>query len=472
MKLSQYTIARAAGLASMAFAAAGCNDGPIAPDRAPEASAAVSIAGRVDRYIVLMKEGKAGAGDVSASALRADAASLGGRIERSHSEIGALQIRGLTPAAAARLASRPDVEAVAQDRTIRWLPPRDQRVRAIQRFPSTASQRGAFFFDRFQWNIRKIKAPPAWNVTPQGQGVTACILDTGVDPRHIDLAGKLDLDLGASFVANERADRDFNGHGTYMAGIATSNGLGIASVAPEARLCSVKVLDRTGSGTFGDVAAGIMYVGTAGQVDGGARVTVANMSLGALLPTDDREIQTLIRLMQRAVNFSTNKGVLFVASAGNQAANLNDPGITHIPSGLDNVLSVGATGPIGQRRFDRIASYSNVGREGTDVFAPGGEFAFSASVLEDLIIGVCSASIRLAGFEDCAEGDVYFLSAGTSQAAAHVTGEAAVIESERPGNQTPAQLTACIQNGADALPNPLLTANGRINVLRGQACGS
>ena len=74
------------------------------------------------------------------------------------------------------------------------------------------------------------------------------------------------------------------------------------------------------------------------------------------------------------------------------------------------------------------------------------------------------------GFEDCIDRLGYILIAGTSPAAAHVSGEAAVIQSEFAGHQTPAQLTACILNTADPLPSPVLTAEGRINVLRGQAC--
>ncbi|MEO6055469.1 MAG: S8 family serine peptidase, partial [Gemmatimonadales bacterium] len=332
-----------------------------------------------------------------------------------------------------------------------------------------SNQRTAAFFDE-QWNIRRIKAPQAWNASNQGRGVTVCILDTGVDPRHIDMAGKLDLSLSTSFVATERADRDFDLHGTAMASIVTTNGIGIASVAPDTRVCSVKVLDRTGSGTFGDVTAGIMYVGTAGAIDGGARVSVANMSLGALLPANDPDVKALARAMQRAVNFSTKRGVLFVASAGNEASNLNDPSLIHLPSSLDNVLSVGATGPIGQKRFDHLASYSNVGRAGVDVFAPGGEFVFPQNVLDDLILAACSSSTRVPGFEDCAGGRSFLFLAGTSPAAAHVSGEAAVIQAELPGVQTPAQLTACILQTADPLPRPSLSASGRINVFAGQAC--
>jgi subtilisin family serine protease len=78
----------------------------------------------------------------------------------------------------------------------------------------------------------------------------------------------------------------------------------------------------------------------------------------------------------------------------------------------------------------------------------------------------------VAGFEACSGGRSYIFLDGTSPSAAHVSGEAAVIEAELPGDQTPAQLTACILETADPLPDPALSANGRINVLAGQACGA
>jgi subtilisin len=250
-----------------------------------------------------------------------------------------------------------------------------------------------------------------------------------------------------------------------MASIVTTNGLGIGSVAPNARVCAVKVLGRSGSGNFGDVIAGLMYVGEQG-------VDVANLSLGVLVPADDPDVKALARALQRAINFATNHGVLVVAASGNDGFNLNNTNFINLPSSLDNVLSVGATGPIGQKQFDHLASYSNIGRTGVDVFAPGGEDAFPANVLDDFILAACSPSTREEGFEACATPTHYLFLDGTSPAAAHVSGEAAVIEAELPGDQSPARLTECILETADPLPNPALSANGRINVLAGQACGA
>ena len=473
MKRLQVFIPGALALAGAACLVAACGEDSVAPDpsqaQAAPSAAVASAATPIDRYIVLLKSAQPDR--ITASAVQTDLARLGGRIERAHSEIGVLQVRGLTRAAAAELAKRPDVEAVAQDRKLQWIPPGEQAVFG-RKVATQTNQRDAEFFRHFQWNLKRIKAPQAWDVSRQGRSTAVCILDTGVDPRQIDLAGKLNLEISASFVGTERADRDLFFHGTAMASVVATNGIALASVAPDAKLCSVKVLDRTGFGTFGDVAAGIMYVGDVGRTDPTTRVTVANMSLNALVPRNDPGIQALIKATQRAIDYSTRKGVLFVASAGNQAVNLNDPDLISLPAQLDHVLSVGATGPIGQRQFDHVASYSNVGRRGVDVFAPGGEFAFGGNVLEDLILLACSPSTRLPGLEVCADRNIYVFVAGTSPAAAHVSGEAAVIESELPGDQTPAELTACILGTADPLPHPALTANGRINVLAGQACAT
>jgi subtilisin family serine protease len=443
---------------------AGCTEPNPTPTEDPDAvAAAVSAAAAGDRYVVVLREGNA---RLRATSVGTDLARMGARIERGHDDIGVLSVRGLTAAAAAQVARQPDVEAVVRDRTIQWVKPEVRRQRSGKSLGLGArtNQRGAAFFDEFQWNLKRTKAQKAWNVSTQGEGVTICILDTGVDPRHIDLEGKLDVDVSASFVGNERADRDFFSHGTDMASVASSNGVGMASVSPDSWICSVKVLDRTGSGDFSDVIAGIMYVGTAGGID------VANMSFGALLPANDPDVRALGRALQRAINASTNRGVLFVASSGNDGADLNDPSVIALPAQLDHVISVGATGPIGQRQFDRVASYSNFGRMGVDVFAPGGEFQFPDNVDQDLIVAACSASFRVGGVQPCSTGDQYFLEAGTSPSAAHVSGQAAVIESELPGDQTPAQLTACILRSADALPRPAVTANGRINVFESLAC--
>jgi hypothetical protein len=90
---------------------------------------------------------------------------------------------------------------------------------------------------------------------------------------------------------------------------------------------------------------------------------------------------------------------------------------------------------------------------------------------EDLITPACSANFRPGGgVQPCATEDQYFIDAGTSPSAAHVSGQAAVIESQLAGDQTPARLTSCILQTADELSRPAITANGRINVLESLGC--
>jgi subtilisin family serine protease len=161
-----------------------------------------------------------------------------------------------------------------------------------------------------------------------------------------------------------------------------------------------------------------------------------------------------------------------VAAAGNEAVNTNtDPkNLIFAPAELKHVISVGATAPVAQQNFDQIASYSNVGRSGVDVFAPGGDFIDGQSDLEDLIISPCSPTTILF---DCTDRISYLIGSGTSFSTPHVVGEAAVIESQFPGNQNDEFLANCILKSADPVTgrkiDPLYD-RGRINVLRGASC--
>jgi subtilisin family serine protease len=308
-----------------------------------------------------------------------------------------------------------------------------------------------------------IHADEAWLATNQGAGVRVAILDSGIDPRHIDMFGTVDPSCSASFIEGESELIDRSGHGTLVASIVRSNGFGVASVAPDAILCSVKIGTVEGL-PLDAIFAGIIYSATLG-------VDVINMSFGGYADTKSPDDRAFIQAFQRVIDFAARRGALLVASAGNQAINTNDlpPNIVDFPASLEHVIGVGATGPVGQQDFDRIASYSNVGRDGVDVFAPGGDSAPNGSEL-DLILGPCSASIELF---DCSDGLSYVVGDGTSFAAPHVAGEAAVIESQIAGDQDGGFLTSCILKSADAVTgrkiDPLYD-HGRINVLRGAQC--
>src|SRR5690349_17210557 len=155
---------------------AGCQDDSTAPEQAQPAVAGA----KTSRYIVLMRETQAARAGLRT--MGADVNQLGGRVERLHQDAGMAQVQ-LTPAAAAALRKRADVDAVVLDRTVQFIPPRELHATASKKLQAESNQRGAQFFDRFQWNLKKIQAPKAWLASRQGAGVTVCLLDSGIDPR-------------------------------------------------------------------------------------------------------------------------------------------------------------------------------------------------------------------------------------------------------------------------------------------------
>src|SRR6185436_12566786 len=115
-----------------------------------------------------------------------------------------------------------------------------------------------------QWALDQINAPEAWARGARGGGTTIAVVDTGVDLQHPDLSSK--LVSGTDIIGGKndcpRGPQDENGHGTHVAGIAaavTNNGIGVAGVAPDARIMPVRVLDADGNGFSEDIVKGIRY---------------------------------------------------------------------------------------------------------------------------------------------------------------------------------------------------------------------
>jgi len=200
------------------------------------------------------------------------------------------------------------------------------------------------FFISYQWNLPKIQADYAWNITTGTSNVKIAILDTGIDMDHPDLASKI---VSATDFTGSSSSEDVFGHGTHCAGIAaaaTNNGIGVAGTCPGCSLMNVKVMNDTGWGTWSMVANGIIWA-----ADNGANVI--SMSLGASDPSS---------AVEDAINYSWNKGVVVVAAAGNSGNN-----IPHYPAYYTNSIAVAATD-----WNDYKASFSNYG-DWVDVAAPG-----------------------------------------------------------------------------------------------------
>lgn len=260
---------------------------------------------------------------------------------------------------------------------------------------------------RHQWHMDQINMPAAWRLS-RGRGAVVAVIDTGVAFRDEgesfrqvpDLAGT-GFVPGYDFVDNDENPFDENSHGTHVAGTisqTTNNGIGVAGVAFEASIMPIRVLNRQGYGSWGDIANAIRFA-----ADNGA--DVINMSLGGPIPSVS---------IWSAVRYARSKGVVVVAAAGNTGSR----GVQY-PGALSQVIGVSAT------RYDETLTwYSSWGPQ-VDVAAPGGDTRVDQNG-DGMMDGVLQNTI-LPGTP--MEND-YVLLNGTSMASPHVAGVAALLVSQ------------------------------------------
>jgi subtilisin family serine protease len=403
--------------------------------------------------------------------LQGAVAAVGGRLDRSLPAIGVAQVSGLSDASAAALERQPGIVRVTRDLELQWVPqPKARLLRAdaLQPGAESPTDPAAAAFFPFQWNLRQIQADLAWETGFRGQGVEVAIIDTGIDDTHLDLLGKVDHAKSIAFVANENPAPappwgDDNLHGTHVGSVVSSNGFGTASVAPDVSLIAVKVLGKTGGGNFGDVIAGIIYAADIGA-------DVLNISLGVVAPRGNTGVGRLNAALAKAVNYARSKGALVVCASGNDGLDLDHSGnLISIPAQSGSAMAVSATGPLNQANFDLLAGFSDFGRSAVSVAAPGGNFTEVIVNPLDWVLGPCSRQTLDPDFAICRTGNFYLFAAGTSAAAPHVSGVAALVEGKAGDVLGGGQLQTQIQQTADDLGKPgtdLLYSHGRVNAFR------
>jgi serine protease len=300
-----------------------------------------------------------------------------------------------------------------------------------------------------QWGLVKIQAEQAW-ATTNGTGALVAVVDTGADLTHPDLDANLVTFPDSDFIDPNGGDgaQDENGHGTHVSGIVaaeTGNGIGVAGVAPGAKVLPVRVLDADGSGTTDVIGEGIRYA-----ADKGA--DVINLSLGIQSGVDQvAKIVGALDAVYDAIDYAVSKGAVVVVAAGNDSVPLCAE-----PSGHPQVICVGATDSRDLRSY-----YSNSDPTLTKKFvvAPGGGGLTCADDIFSTYLRSQPASV-------CSSEAGYEAIAGTSMAAPHVSGLAALLVSK---GLSGAAVVTCITSTADDLGIPgrdPVYGFGRINAAR------
>jgi len=283
--------------------------------------------------------------------------------------IGAKAVWVPDRSAAAKLAASPGVVRVDDDVV----------VEALIRGGISAKPAPSQPAEVLPWGIDRIDAELVWPSGNTANLIRVGIIDTGISNTHPDLLANI---KGGVNTINPRKNwNDDNGHGSHVAGIvaAIDNDIGVIGVGPAIDLYAIKVLDRNGSGYLSDVIEGIQWAVA-------NNMQVVNMSLGTA---------SNIQSFHDAVIAAKNAGIVTVAAAGNGGGSTNESVI--FPAAYPEAIAVSATD-----KSDVIASWSSRGPK-VDLAAPG--------------VSIYSTY----------KGTGYATLSGTSMAAPHVAGSAALV---------------------------------------------
>jgi subtilisin family serine protease len=287
--------------------------------------------------------------------------------------------------------------------------------------------------------INRIDADVSSQLSGNGTGSVAApriaVIDTGSGP-HADLniVGGKNCSTGASY-------NDGNGHGTHVAGTigAKDNTTGVVGVVPGAPIYSVRVLNNAGSGSWSSVICGIDWVAANAASLG---IKVANMSLGGAGSDDGNCGNSNKDAMHKAICNAVAKGITFVVAAGNDGQDMK--GFT--PAAYDEVLSVTAAADFNGRPGGGGATTCR-----TDVDETPADFSNYATLAADIAHTIAAPGVCI---NSTWKGGGYSTISGTSMAAPHVTGLAALcmITGKPCAGQTPPNVIATLRTAAAAQP--------------------
>ena len=431
----------------------------------------------------------------------ADIARLGGEVVFAH-PIGIAAVAGLDDKGAAALARVAGVAAVDADAYVTLDEPTAE-VAAADVGPASPSDPTTSFFYPRQWNMRAIGANLAWAAGQLGSpAVRVGVIDTGIDYLHPDLFGRVDLMASRSYLSAAENARvpagahviaDLHYHGTHVAATIASNGLAAAGVTSRVTLVGLKVCvpGTPANGFTASCAVSSTLAAILDAADMG--LDVINMSLGGAFQRADGSARggfgpSFVATFNQVLNYANRKGTAIVVAAGNNSFDLGRnivpvqggtaraPGLYGLYCDTPAVICVSATGPTAQAsvngpwaNVDAFAPYSNFGRGAINVAAPGGNASLVWAACSGFTLVPALAPCRTRFYNPATgawSASVIGL-AGTSMAAAHATGTAAIIAGFVGHN--PSQIQARLQQTADDLGqsgNDPAYGHGRINAAR------
>ena len=427
---------------------------------------AAAGSGAEQTYLVLYHAGVSTSG--AASAVRA----ARGVLVADYAQIGVVIARSSDRGFAGAIERSSGVDNAVATRSF-GVQLRDTQAPSDSAAPTQAAAWGDSL-SGLQWDMTQINVPQAHQVNSGSPSVLVGDIDTGLDFTHPDLAANYDAQRSANCVSGAPSPlavgNDANGHGTHTAGTiaAAANGVGIVGVAPNVKIAGIKAGNTDGFFFPEAVICSFIWAGTNG-------IQVTNNSYFAdpwlFNCRNDAEQRAIWNAERRAIGFAQSRGVLVVASEGNESTDLSHPSVDTIspdfppnsevernvtnacavvPVEVPGVLGVTATGNLRLKSF-----YSSYGISTADVAAPGGDsiLQVTAAAPNGRVLSTYPpGSACLRPVVD-PTGATYCYLQGTSMAGPHAVGVAALILSAH-GNMGPGQLAAAVQHATRPLSCP------------------